>query len=78
MLIQPASEEKMKKSPFARLFEELSEKHDEETLSRIAGKASASIFPGLGLIHHQVRTWRPLTPELTEVVVYPYDTRRRR
>lgn len=73
LLLQPASKEKIEKSNFARLFEQLSEQHDEETIARIAGKASASIFPSLGLIHHQVRTWRPLTPELTEVIVYPYE-----
>lgn len=74
LLLQPSTDkEKMAKSPFAKLFEQLSEKHDEETLAKIAGKAAASIFPSLGLIHHQIRTWRPLTPELTEVVVYPYE-----
>jgi len=74
MLLQPSADlEKRKQSPFAKLFDELAEKYDEEMLNRIAGKASVSIFPSLGLIHHQVRTWRPLSPELTEVAVYPYE-----
>jgi len=74
LLLQPSTDpEKRKESNFAELFEQLSEKYDEETISKIAGKASASIFPSLGLIHHQIRTWRPLAPELTEVIVYPYE-----
>lgn len=73
ILSQPTTREKMAKNPFAPLFDQLAEKYDEETLLKIAGKASASIFPSLGIIHHQIRTWRPLSPELTEVVVYPYE-----
>ncbi|MGX1098181.1 aromatic ring-hydroxylating oxygenase subunit alpha [Amorphus sp. MBR-141] len=74
LLLQPEINlEKRANSNFAEVFEQLSETHDEETMSKIAGKAAASIFPSLGIIHHQIRTWRPLGPELTEVIVYPYE-----
>jgi benzoate/toluate 1,2-dioxygenase alpha subunit len=39
----------------------------------MTGKLSASIFPNLGLIHNQVRVWRPIAPDLTEVTIYPYE-----
>lgn len=74
LLLQPETDpEKRAKSNFAKVFEQLAERHDEETMAKISGKAAASIFPSLGIIHHQIRTWRPLSPELTEVVVYPYE-----
>ena len=59
--------------PFAEFFHELLTKHGREELEWIAGKGAASIFPNFGLIHHQVRVWRPLAPDLTEVTVYPYE-----
>ncbi len=72
--LQPArSREEIEKSRFAGLYARLAEQYDEETIAGIAGKNVASIFPSLGMIHHQIRTWRPLTPELTEVIVYPYE-----
>lgn len=48
-------------------------KHGEEALAWIAGKGSASIFPNMGMIHQQIRTWRPIAPNITEVTIYPYQ-----
>src|SRR5690606_16276371 len=30
------------------------------------------IFPNFGIIHNQLRVWRPVSPNQTEVTVYPY------
>ncbi|WP_213455079.1 aromatic ring-hydroxylating oxygenase subunit alpha [Rhizomonospora bruguierae] len=54
-------------------YRELLDAYGEERLKMIAGRSTASIFPNLGLIHHQIRVWRPLSANLTEVTVYPYD-----
>jgi len=71
---QPESDpDNLRHGHFAEHFAKLAEKYDEETLCRIGGKCAGAIFPNLGLIHHQIRTWRPLGPELTEVTVYPYE-----
>lgn len=58
---------------FSEYFQGLYDRHGGEVLSSMMGKLSASIFPNLGLIHNQVRTWRPIAPDLTEVTVYPYE-----
>jgi len=74
LLFQPEGDPaNLYKGYFADLFRELSTRFDEEKLCQIGGKGAGSIFPNLGFIHHQIRTWRPLGPELTEVVVYPYE-----
>jgi benzoate/toluate 1,2-dioxygenase subunit alpha len=59
--------------PFKEYFRELQDRHGPEMLASMTGKLSASIFPNVGLIHNQVRVWRPIGPELTEVTVYPYE-----
>lgn len=59
--------------PFSDYFHGLLEKHGREQLEWIAGNSAATVFPNLGLIHHQVRVWRPLASGLTEVTVYPYE-----
>ncbi len=56
-------------------YRELLERHGPERLAWIAGSGAMSIFPNLGIIHHQIRVWRPLAPDLTEVTVYPYELR---
>lgn len=74
LAFQPEGDpENLKKGHFAKVFAELSQKYSEEEMCRIAGKCAAAIFPNLGIIHHQIRVWRPLGPELTEVAVYPYE-----
>lgn len=74
LAMQPEGDpENLKTGHFAKLFEKLGDVYDEATLCKIGGKAAATIFPNLGIIHHQLRIWRPIGPELTEVTVYPYD-----
>jgi benzoate/toluate 1,2-dioxygenase alpha subunit len=74
--IKPADDlQPLLQGRFAGYYQRLRELHGGEKLSYIAGSAAASIFPNLGIIHHQVRTWRPLAPGLTEVTVYPYELR---
>jgi phenylpropionate dioxygenase-like ring-hydroxylating dioxygenase large terminal subunit len=58
---------------FAEFFQGIHDEHGAETLASMTGKLTASIFPNLGLIHNQVRTWRPIGPDITEVTVYPYE-----
>ena len=65
--------ENLTKGNFAAHFAKLSEKYDTEKLCQVGGKGAGAIFPNLGIIHHQIRVWRPLGPELTEVTVYPYE-----
>lgn len=59
--------------PFADHYKALQEKHGAEELAWIAGRGIGSIFPNLGTIHQQIRTWRPIAPDLTEVTIYPYE-----
>lgn len=58
---------------FADFYQSLQAQHGAEELAWIAGKGAASIFPNLGLIHQQIRTWRPIAPDMTEVAIYPYE-----
>ena len=65
--------EPLLKGQFGDYWSGLLAKHGPGKTAYVAGSAAASIFPNLGIIHHQIRTWRPLAPGLTEVTVYPYD-----
>ncbi|HTJ98006.1 MAG TPA: Rieske 2Fe-2S domain-containing protein [Bordetella sp.] len=58
---------------FGDYFRGIRDRHGADTLASMTGKLSASIFPNLGLIHNQVRVWRPIAPDLTEVIIYPYE-----
>ena len=58
---------------FGEYFRGIRDRHGAETLASMTGKLSASIFPNLGLIHNQVRVWRPIAPDMTEVTIYPYE-----
>lgn len=58
--------------PFASHYRALQEKHGAEELGWIAGRGIGCIFPNLGTIHQQIRVWRPIAPDLTEVTIYPY------
>jgi Phenylpropionate dioxygenase and related ring-hydroxylating dioxygenases, large terminal subunit len=51
---------------------QLEAQHGDE-LPTILGSSTGSIFPNLGIIHHQIRTWRPIAPDVTEVTIYPYE-----
>lgn len=57
---------------YADYYAALRAKHGDEELEWIVGAGAASIFPNFGLIHNQLRVWRPIAPNLTEVTVYPY------
>ena len=59
--------------PFADHYRALEAKHGKDELAWIAGRGIASIFPNLGTIHQQIRVWRPIAPDLTEVAIYPYE-----
>ncbi len=58
---------------YSDFYKGLQAQHGDEELGWIAGKGAASIFPAMGMIHQQIRTWRPISPDLTEVTVYPYE-----
>jgi phenylpropionate dioxygenase-like ring-hydroxylating dioxygenase large terminal subunit len=58
---------------FSDYFRDIRDKHGAPTLASMTGKLSASIFPNLGLIHNQVRVWRPIAPDVTEVTIFPYE-----
>jgi phenylpropionate dioxygenase-like ring-hydroxylating dioxygenase large terminal subunit len=58
---------------FADFFQSIQTRHGQDEFPWIAGKGAVSIFPNLGLIHQHIRTWRPIAPDLTEVVIYPYE-----
>jgi benzoate/toluate 1,2-dioxygenase alpha subunit len=58
--------------PFAAHYRALQDTHGADELSWIAGRGIGCIFPNLGTIHQQIRTWRPIAPDLTEVTIYPY------
>jgi phenylpropionate dioxygenase-like ring-hydroxylating dioxygenase large terminal subunit len=59
--------------PFGDYYRELLAQHGRDELSWIAGKGVASIFPNLGIIHEQIRVWRPIGPGEAEVTIYPYE-----
>ena len=46
--------------------------HGADEAGWVVGSAAASIFPNFGIIHHQLRTWRPISVDETEVTVYPF------
>ena len=58
---------------FADYFRALQAKYGAEEMNTLAGKTSGTIFPNMGMIHQQVRVWRPIAPDLTEVEIYPYE-----
>lgn len=58
---------------FSSYYESLRQAHGDDEFGWLIGKGSVSIFPNLGLIHQQIRTWRPIAPDVTEVTIYPYE-----
>jgi phenylpropionate dioxygenase-like ring-hydroxylating dioxygenase large terminal subunit len=54
-------------------FRQLHDKYGEEQFLKIAGQGSTAVFPNLGMIHQQLRVWRPIAPDMTEVTVYLYE-----
>lgn len=64
--------EELFEGPYADYYAALKSRHGIEELEWILGAGAACIFPNFGLIHNQLRVWRPIGPALTEVTVYPY------
>jgi len=58
---------------YADYYRSILDKYGEEEFGWIFGSNAACIFPNLGIIHNQIRTWRPIAPNLTEVRIYLYD-----
>jgi benzoate/toluate 1,2-dioxygenase alpha subunit len=58
---------------FGEFYRSIQQIHGDEDMSWIAGKGAGSIFPNMGMIHHQIRTWRPIAADVTEVTIYPYE-----
>jgi benzoate/toluate 1,2-dioxygenase alpha subunit len=54
-------------------YRDLIARHGETEVEWMLGNASSSLFPNVGLIHHQIRTWRPVSATVTEVTVYPFE-----
>ncbi len=59
--------------PFGDYYRQLIALRGEEAMLDTAGKISGTIFPNMGMIHQQIRVWRPIAPDLTEVEIYPYE-----
>ena len=74
MLDAPAlSTDQFLNGPFGAHYQKVLENVGADEFKWVVGRAIASIFPNLGLIHQQIRTWRPIAPDLTEVTIYPFD-----
>jgi len=58
---------------FGAFYKDILDQHGEDEFEWIAGKTIGTLFPNMGMIHHQIRTWRPISPTLTEVTIYTYD-----
>lgn len=63
------------KGPFGEHYKKLLDKYGPEELAWIVGRGITSVFPNVGTIHQQIRVWRPIAPDLTEVTIYPYELR---
>ncbi len=58
---------------FSSYYQHLQSQHGADEMVWIAGKISGTVFPNMGMIHQQIRIWRPIAPDLTEVEIYPYE-----
>ena len=58
---------------FGDHYRSVLERHGPDEFKWIVGRGIASIFPNVGTIHQQIRTWRPIAPDLTEVTIYPFE-----
>jgi phenylpropionate dioxygenase-like ring-hydroxylating dioxygenase large terminal subunit len=58
---------------FGDYYKAIQDKVGEEEFKWVVGRGIGCIFPNLGIIHQQIRTWRPIAPDLTEVVIYPFE-----
>lgn len=60
-------------SEFGDYYRLLESQHGTDEMTTLLGKVAGTIFPNMGMIHQQIRVWRPIAPDLTEVVIYPYE-----
>ncbi len=58
---------------FSAFYQDLLRLRGEEQFAWITGKATGTVFPSMGLIHQQIRIWRPIAANMTEVTIYPYE-----
>ena len=58
---------------FGDYYRAIYDRYGDEEFRWVFGSNAACIFPNLGMIHNQIRTWRPIAPNLTEVRIYLYD-----
>lgn len=71
---KPASDvDKRLEGPFAAYIEQLKAQHGMDELRWIFGPAATCVFPNFGIIHNQLRIWRPISANLTEVTVQPFS-----
>ncbi|MBL0420296.1 Rieske 2Fe-2S domain-containing protein [Ramlibacter sp. AW1] len=74
MLENPSSHpETYLEGEFSSFYEGIRRTHGDEEFAWLVGKGAVSIFPNVGMIHQQIRTWRPIAPDVTEVTIYPYE-----
>jgi benzoate/toluate 1,2-dioxygenase alpha subunit len=60
----------------AEYYRLLIDKYDREYVRWLEGNSggnSAMIYPSFGIIHHQLRVWRPISVDETEVTIYYYN-----
>ncbi len=69
----PAALDHLLNGPSRDYYQDLVRRHGATEVEWMLGNAASSIFPNVGLIHHQIRTWRPISPTSTEVSVYPFE-----
>ncbi|VCU69429.1 2-halobenzoate 1,2-dioxygenase large subunit [Pigmentiphaga humi] len=68
-----ANPDELLSGPHREYYEALRDIHGPDEFPFVVGRMSGTIFPNLGLIHQQIRTWRPIAPDVTEVTIYLYD-----
>ena len=54
-------------------FSALRDRYGDEELRWVLGMGAGCLFPTFGMIHNQIRIWRPIGPAMTEVTIYPYS-----
>ncbi len=59
--------------PSGAYYRSLVDRYGMTEIEWMLGNAASSIFQNVGIIHHQIRVWRPINPTLTEVTVYPFE-----
>ncbi len=58
---------------YGEFYRRIRDLRGEDELPWLAGKGVVSLFPNMGMIFQQVRVWRPIAPDLTEVSIYLYE-----